>query len=40
MAISLGEDAIVIDPDLCYGCNLCGAVCHRDAIEIIEEATR
>jgi indolepyruvate ferredoxin oxidoreductase alpha subunit len=34
MAISLGEDAIVIDPELCYGCNLCGAVCNREAIEI------
>jgi indolepyruvate ferredoxin oxidoreductase alpha subunit len=40
MAISLGEDAIVIDPDLCYGCDLCGAVCNRDAIEIVEEVTR
>lgn len=40
MAISLGEDAIVIDPELCYGCNLCGAVCHRDAIEVIEKVTR
>ena len=35
-AISLGEDAIVIDPELCYGCDLCGAVCNRDAIEIVE----
>jgi indolepyruvate ferredoxin oxidoreductase alpha subunit len=33
-AISLGEDLIVIDPDQCYGCNLCGAVCNREAIEI------
>jgi indolepyruvate ferredoxin oxidoreductase alpha subunit len=34
MAITLGEDAIVIDPELCYGCNLCGAVCNREAIEV------
>jgi indolepyruvate ferredoxin oxidoreductase alpha subunit len=31
-AISLGEETIVIDPEQCYGCNLCGAVCNRDAI--------
>jgi indolepyruvate ferredoxin oxidoreductase alpha subunit len=39
MAISLGEDTIVIDPELCHGCNLCGAVCNRDAIEVVEEVT-
>jgi len=33
-AISLGANTIVIDADQCYGCNLCGAVCNRDAIEI------
>jgi indolepyruvate ferredoxin oxidoreductase alpha subunit len=32
-AITLGDGTIVIDPDVCYGCNLCGAVCNRDAIE-------
>jgi indolepyruvate ferredoxin oxidoreductase, alpha subunit len=31
-AISLGEDTVIIDPEQCYGCNLCGAVCNRDAI--------
>lgn len=31
-AILLGEEAVVIDPEHCYGCNLCGAVCNRDAI--------
>jgi len=36
-AISLGETtaelrSVVIDPDQCYGCELCGAVCNRDAI--------
>jgi len=36
-AISLGEDTIVIDTDQCYGCDLCGAVCNRDAIEIVKE---
>ena len=33
-AISLGEDTIVIDPSLCYGCGLCAQVCNRDAIEM------
>jgi len=36
-AIDVGEDTIVIDPALCYGCGLCAKACHRDAIEI--EAT-
>ncbi len=31
-AIDLGEDSIVIDPSLCYGCGLCAAVCNQDAI--------
>jgi indolepyruvate ferredoxin oxidoreductase alpha subunit len=31
-AISLGDGTIVIDPDQCYGCDLCGAVCNRKAI--------
>lgn len=33
-AIDIGEDTIVIDPALCYGCGLCAEACHRDAIEI------
>jgi len=33
-AIDVGEDTIVIDPGLCYGCGLCAQVCQRDAIEI------
>jgi indolepyruvate ferredoxin oxidoreductase alpha subunit len=33
-AIDVGQDTIVIDPSLCYGCGLCAQVCHRDAIEI------
>ena len=32
-AISLGEEAIVIDPALCYGCGLCAQVCKFEAIE-------
>jgi indolepyruvate ferredoxin oxidoreductase alpha subunit len=32
-AISLGEETIVIDPSLCYGCGLCGQACTFDAIE-------
>jgi indolepyruvate ferredoxin oxidoreductase alpha subunit len=36
-AIDMGEDTIVIDPTLCYGCGLCAAVCNRDAIEIENE---
>ncbi len=32
-AISLGEEAIVIDQSLCYGCGLCAQVCTFDAIE-------
>jgi indolepyruvate ferredoxin oxidoreductase alpha subunit len=31
-AIDLGEDTIVIDPNLCYGCGLCASVCNFDAI--------
>ena len=33
LAITLTEDSIAIDPDQCYGCGLCAAVCKRDAIE-------
>jgi indolepyruvate ferredoxin oxidoreductase alpha subunit len=36
-AIDVGEDTIVIDPALCYGCGLCAQVCHRDAIEFETE---
>ncbi len=32
-AISIGEDTIVIDSTLCYGCGLCAQVCNREAIE-------
>jgi indolepyruvate ferredoxin oxidoreductase alpha subunit len=31
-ALSIGEGAVVIDPDLCYGCGLCAQVCNREAI--------
>jgi indolepyruvate ferredoxin oxidoreductase alpha subunit len=31
-AIGIGEDAIIIDPSLCYGCALCAAVCNFEAI--------
>jgi indolepyruvate ferredoxin oxidoreductase, alpha subunit len=34
-AISLGDGTVIIDPELCYGCDLCGAVCNRDAIEFV-----
>jgi indolepyruvate ferredoxin oxidoreductase alpha subunit len=37
-AITLGEDSIVIDNDLCYGCGLCAATCNLDAI-LVEGAT-
>ncbi|HUX01972.1 MAG TPA: thiamine pyrophosphate-dependent enzyme, partial [Phycisphaerae bacterium] len=32
-AIAIGEDAVLIDPALCYGCTLCAQVCNREAIE-------
>jgi indolepyruvate ferredoxin oxidoreductase, alpha subunit len=32
LAITVGDGTIVIDPDQCYGCDLCGAVCNRKAI--------
>ncbi len=32
-AIDIGEETIVIDPALCYGCGLCAQVCNREAIE-------
>jgi indolepyruvate ferredoxin oxidoreductase alpha subunit len=31
-AIDIGEDTIVVDSALCYGCGLCVAVCNREAI--------
>lgn len=37
LAIDVGEDTIVIDPSLCYGCGLCAQVCHRDAIDFESE---
>jgi indolepyruvate ferredoxin oxidoreductase alpha subunit len=37
MAISLGREAIEIDPELCYGCGLCIDTCNRDAIEWVHE---
>jgi indolepyruvate ferredoxin oxidoreductase alpha subunit len=39
-AIDVGEDTIVIDPSLCYGCGLCAQVCHRDAIHVETEKER
>lgn len=33
-AIDIGQDTIIIDPALCYGCGLCAQVCKRDAIEM------
>jgi indolepyruvate ferredoxin oxidoreductase alpha subunit len=36
MAITLGENAVIIDPEQCYGCGLCVDACNRDAIEMIE----
>jgi len=32
-ALSLGEEAVVIDASLCYGCSLCAQVCPFDAIQ-------
>ncbi|MBE9509008.1 MAG: 4Fe-4S binding protein, partial [Chloroflexi bacterium] len=32
-AITLGEESIIIDPVLCYGCGLCAQVCNFEAIE-------
>ena len=37
-ALSLGDGTVIIDPEVCYGCNLCGAVCNRDAIEFVAPA--
>jgi indolepyruvate ferredoxin oxidoreductase alpha subunit len=36
-AIGIGEESIVIDPALCYGCGLCVAVCPHDALEQVGE---
>ena len=33
LAITLSESSINIDPEQCYACGLCAAVCKRDAIE-------
>jgi indolepyruvate ferredoxin oxidoreductase, alpha subunit len=33
LAITLSENSINIDPEQCYACGLCAAVCNRDAIE-------
>ena len=35
-AISLGMEAVEIDPELCYGCGICVDSCHREAL--IQEA--
>jgi indolepyruvate ferredoxin oxidoreductase alpha subunit len=37
-AIEIGEDSIVIDTRLCYGCGLCAAVCNLEAIVVEEPA--
>jgi indolepyruvate ferredoxin oxidoreductase alpha subunit len=37
-AISLGDEAIVIDQSLCYGCSLCAQVCTLGAIERVGES--
>jgi indolepyruvate ferredoxin oxidoreductase alpha subunit len=39
-AISLGEEAIVIDQSLCHGCGLCAQVCTFDAIERMGNGVR
>ncbi len=36
-AIALGEETIIIDQDLCYGCGLCDQVCPFDAIHNARE---
>jgi indolepyruvate ferredoxin oxidoreductase alpha subunit len=36
-AITLGEETVVIDGGLCYGCGLCAQVCPFDAIERVSE---
>ena len=36
-AISLGEESIVIDQSLCYGCGLCAQVCTFDAIAQVSD---
>jgi len=36
-ALSLGEEALVIDGSLCYGCSLCAQVCPFDAIRPVGE---
>jgi len=36
-ALSLGEEAVVIDGSLCYGCSLCAQVCPFDAIRPVGE---
>jgi indolepyruvate ferredoxin oxidoreductase alpha subunit len=33
LAITLSGSSILIDPEQCYACGLCAAVCKRDAIE-------
>ncbi len=37
-ALSLGEQAVEIDPALCYGCGLCAQVCNLGALESRREA--
>ncbi len=34
-ALSLGEEAVIIDEALCYGCGLCAQVCPFDAMEYV-----
>jgi len=32
-ALTMGEETVLVDPALCYGCALCMEACHRGALE-------
>ncbi len=34
MRYSSAQDKVFIDPRMCYGCGLCRAACHKDAIHL------
>ncbi|MCX6054847.1 MAG: thiamine pyrophosphate-dependent enzyme [Chloroflexi bacterium] len=33
-AFNIGENAIKINPELCYGCGICIKICNRNALEV------
>jgi dihydropyrimidine dehydrogenase (NAD+) subunit PreA len=37
-AITLADEKAVVDPDLCYGCGICVALCPHSALSFASES--